>query len=112
VSRLVRLMAAAALTATLSLATFAVLRSNAISTPGPEVLSVSTDDGLALALSADGRALNLTMDGDPLPAVPGPALWVRDMSSAGQVSEPNLLINRGVCGADHRRSAQRRVAVG
>ncbi len=62
---------------------------------GGEGFSISTDDGLSLTLSEDGQVISLAMDGDPLPITPAPALWVRDMSAAGQVSEPNLLANPG-----------------
>jgi len=61
-----------------------------------EAFSITTDDGLSLTLSEDGQVTALAMDGDPLPIDPAPALWVRDMSAAGQVSEPNLLSNPGL----------------
>jgi hypothetical protein len=63
--------------------------------PAPETMAVSTNDGLELTVSADGRIVSLTLDGDPLPITAGPVLWVRDMSSAAQVSEPNLVTNPG-----------------
>jgi len=62
---------------------------------GSEGFSISTDDGLSLTLSGDGQVIGLEIDGESLPIDPAPALWVRDMSAAGQVSEPNLLTNPG-----------------
>ncbi len=58
-------------------------------------LTISTEDGLSLTLSPDGRVMSLMVDGQELVSEPGPALWVRDMSNAGRVSEPNLLTNPG-----------------
>ncbi|RLC64646.1 MAG: hypothetical protein DRI80_00850 [Chloroflexota bacterium] len=63
--------------------------------PEADTFSIGTDDGLSLTLSADGQVVGLAMDGEPLPLTPGPALWVRDVSHAGEVSEPNLLANPG-----------------
>ncbi len=57
--------------------------------------TISTADGLSLTLSADGRVQSLTLNGDELPITPGPALWLRDMSHAGEVTTPNLLGNPG-----------------
>ncbi len=94
-AHLVRLVTAAALAAILFVIVLALPRPHAVTTSASGTFSVGTDDGLALTLSAGGRALSLTIDGDPLPVVPGPVLWVRDMSGAGQVGEPNLLTNPG-----------------
>ena len=62
---------------------------------GGEGFSISTDDDLSLTLSGDGQVIGLEIDGESLPIDPAPALWVRDMSAARQVSEPNLLTNPG-----------------
>ena len=58
-----------------------------------ENYQLSTADGLTLTFSADGQVQSLTEDGDALPITAGPALWLRDMSQAGQVTGPNLLAN-------------------
>ena len=80
----------------LSVILYAATRPAQADTPDvSETFSISTDDGLSLTLSEDGQVTALAMDGDPLPITPGPILWVRDMSAAGQVSEPNLLTNHG-----------------
>ncbi len=66
--------------------------------PGPAAATtymLRTADGLTLTLSADGRALGLTLQDEALPVTAGPLLWVRDMSRAGQVIAPNLLPNPG-----------------
>ena len=54
---------------------------------------LSTDDGLALTLSADGQVTGLTVDGTELASSSSPALWVRDMSTAAAPQVPNLLPN-------------------
>ncbi|MCD6289593.1 MAG: carbohydrate binding domain-containing protein, partial [Anaerolineae bacterium] len=54
-----------------------------------------TADGLSLTLSADGQVQSLTVNGAELPITPGPVLWLRDMSHAGEVTTPNLLSNPG-----------------
>ena len=58
-------------------------------------LTLTTGDGLALTLSADGRVQALALDGDAQPIIPAAALWLRDMSAAGAVTEPNLIANPG-----------------
>ncbi|HDN79889.1 MAG TPA: hypothetical protein ENG33_05430, partial [Chloroflexi bacterium] len=60
-----------------------------------ESLAIATEDGLSLTLSSDGLVLALAVDGEELVGEPAPALWVRDMSQAGEVTEPNLLANPG-----------------
>ena len=58
-------------------------------------LTLTTQDGLSLTFSADGHVIGLSVGGDDMPITPGPALWLRDMSNAGQVETPNLLTNAG-----------------
>ena len=89
--RLIRLISTITLGLALSVILYATMRPAQAS----ESFSITTDDGLSLTLSGDGEVIALAMDGDPLPIDPAPALWVRDMSAAGQVSEPNLLANPG-----------------
>jgi hypothetical protein len=89
--RLMRLFTVITLALTLSAILYATVRPAQAS----EVLSITADDGLSLTLAEDGQVVGLAMDGDSLPITPAPALWVRDMSAAGQVSEPNLLTNPG-----------------
>jgi hypothetical protein len=92
--RLIRLFAVIALA--LSVILFATMRPAQADKPGvSDAFSITTNDGLSLTLSEDGQVVTLAMDGDPLPITPAPALWVRDMSAAGHVSEPNLLTNPG-----------------
>ena len=94
--RLIRFFTVITLTLALSVILFATMRSAQADTSDlSDAFSITTDDGLSLALSEDGQVVSLAMDGDPLPITPAPALWVRDMSAAGQVSEPNLLTNPG-----------------
>jgi hypothetical protein len=57
--------------------------------------TLTTADGLALTLSTDGQVTGLQIDGEELVSVPAPALLLRDLSDAGQVTEPNLLANPG-----------------
>ena len=87
--RLIRLLTAIVLAVALSVILYAAMRPAQAS----EIFSITTDDGLSLTLSEDGQVVGLAIVGDPLPINPAPALWVRDMSAAGQVSEPNLLTN-------------------
>ncbi len=94
--RLIRLITIITLAVALSVILYATTRPAQADTPSmPDAFSITTDDGLTLTLSEDGQVISLAMDGDPLPITPAPALWVRDMSAAGQVSEPNLLTNPG-----------------
>jgi hypothetical protein len=99
--RLTRLITAIVLALALSVILYAAMRPAQALSPtrsqgvGGEGFSITTDDGLSLTLSEDGQVIALAMDSDPLPITPAPALWVRDMSAAGQVSEPNLLANPG-----------------
>jgi hypothetical protein len=94
--RLIRLFTVITLALALSVILYATGRPVQADTSGvSDAFSISTDDGLTLTLSEDGEIVALTMDGDPLPITPAPALWMRDMSAAGQVSEPNLLTNSG-----------------
>jgi hypothetical protein len=87
--RLMRLISSLVLAMTLGVILYAAMRP--VQASG--AFSISTDDGLSLTLSEDGQVIGLEMDGEPLPITPGPILWVRDMSAAGRVSEPNLLTN-------------------
>jgi len=57
--------------------------------------TLSTADGLSLTLSADGQVTSLQIDGSELVSAPAPALWLRDLSEAGQVISPNLVTNSG-----------------
>ncbi|NOX60842.1 MAG: hypothetical protein GXP42_02675, partial [Chloroflexi bacterium] len=57
--------------------------------------ALATDDGLELHFSSDGRLTGLQIDGREWLSAAGPALFVRDLSAAGQVTEPNLLTNPG-----------------
>ncbi len=59
------------------------------------LLTISTENGLSMTVSEDGRSAGLVVAGNSLPLVPAPLLWIRDMSGAGQVEEPNLLSNPG-----------------
>ncbi len=94
--RLIRLFTVITLALALGVILFATKRLARADTPSvSDAFSISTDDGLSLTLSEDGQVVGLAMDGDPLPITPAPALWVRDMSAAGQVSEPNFLTNPG-----------------
>jgi len=56
---------------------------------------LTTADGLALTLSADGRVTGVQVDGQALAAAPAPALILRDLSLAGQVIAPNGVANPG-----------------
>lgn len=56
---------------------------------------LTTADGLALTLSADGRVTGVQVDGQELAAAPAPALILRDLSLAGQVIAPNGVVNPG-----------------
>ena len=95
--RLIRFFTFITLALALSVILYATARPAQADVPGmSETFSISTDDGLSLTLSEDGQVVALAVDGDPLPIDPAPALWVRDMSAAGQVSEPNLLANPGL----------------
>ncbi len=89
--RLIRLFTVIVLALALGVILYATMRPAQAS----EAFSITTDDGLSLTLSEDGQVVGLAMDGEPLPITPAPALWVRDMSAAGQVNEPNLLTNPG-----------------
>ena len=94
--RLIRFVTVIILALALGVILYATARPAQADTPGvSDAFSISTDDGLSLTLSEDGQITALAMDGDPLPITPAPALWVRDMSAAGQASEPNLLANPG-----------------
>jgi hypothetical protein len=94
--RLIRLLTVITLAVALSVILYATARPAQADTPSmSDAFSITTDDGLTLTLSEDGQVISLAMDGDPLPIDPAPVLWVRDMSAAGQVSEPNLLTNPG-----------------
>ncbi|MBS1251369.1 MAG: hypothetical protein MAG451_00402 [Anaerolineales bacterium] len=57
--------------------------------------TLTTIDGLALSLSADGQITSLQVDGEELAFAPAPALLLRDLSGAGSVITPNLLVNPG-----------------
>ncbi len=57
--------------------------------------TLSTQDGLALTLDSEGRIVTLTVNHQSVPIVPGPPLWLRDLSRAGQVITPNLVFNPG-----------------
>jgi len=57
--------------------------------------TLTTTDGLSLTLSADGQITGLQIDDSELVSASAPALWLRDLSDAGQVTEPNLLTNPG-----------------
>ena len=87
-----RLMLPIGLAALLILALFTALAGQAVS--GADY-TLATGDGLALSLSADGQITGLQIDGDELAAGAAPALFVRDLSHAGQVIAPNLLPNPG-----------------
>jgi hypothetical protein len=94
--RLIRFITVITLALALGVILYATARPAQADTPGvSDAFSIATDDGLSLTLSDDGQVVALAMDGDPLPITPAPALWVRDMSAAGQASEPNLLANPG-----------------
>jgi len=94
--RLIRLFTIITLALALSVILYTAVRpARADTLDLSDAFSISTDDGLSLTLSEDGQVTALAMDGDPLPITPAPALWVRDMSAAGQVSEPNLVTNPG-----------------
>ncbi len=54
-----------------------------------------TADGLSLALSADGQVAGLEIDGRELVSARAPTLFLRDLSNAGDVITPNLLLNPG-----------------
>ncbi len=60
-----------------------------------ESLSIATENGLSLILSCDGQLTSLAIGRHQIPARQEQVLWVRDMSSAAQVSSPNLLSNPG-----------------
>ena len=62
---------------------------------GEEPLSVATKNGLSLGLTHEGRLTSLAIGGHQILARQEPVLRVRDMSSAAQVSSPNLLSNPG-----------------
>jgi hypothetical protein len=61
-----------------------------------DATTITTDNGLSLALFSDGRLTSLAIKGQHLPAASGPVLWIMDMISAAQVSAPNLLSNPGL----------------
>ncbi len=99
--RLMRLITVITLALALSAILYATSRPAQADAPAvSDAFSISTDDGLSLTLSEDGQVVALAVDGDSLPINPAPALWVRDMSAAGQVSEPNLLTNPGFEGGE------------
>ena len=87
-----RLMLAIGLAVFLILALCAALVGQAVSTLG---YTLTTGDGLTLTLSADGQVTSLQIDGDELVSDPAPALLLRDLSDAGNVTAPNLLVNPG-----------------
>ena len=89
--RLIRLLTVITLALALSVILYATIRPAQASGN----FSINTDDGLSLTLSGDGQVIGLEIDGESLPITPAPALWLRDISAAGQVSEPNLLANPG-----------------
>ncbi|HIC88924.1 MAG TPA: hypothetical protein EYP04_05935 [Anaerolineae bacterium] len=66
-----------------------------LSAPASGTFTITTDDGLALALSADGQITGLQIDGNDLVTTPTPALQLRDLSNAGTVITPNLVSNPG-----------------
>ncbi len=66
-----------------------------VSTLASASISITTGNGLSLQFSSDGRIAGASIDGVSLPITPGPMLWIRDMSSAGSVTSPNLLSNPG-----------------
>ncbi len=57
--------------------------------------SIETDNGLSLEFSSDGQIERASIDGYPLHVAGGPVLWIRDMSSSGEIQVPNLLSNPG-----------------
>jgi len=87
-----RLFSAVGLAGFLILALCTALTSQATSASG---YTLATTDGLALTFSADGQVTSLQIDGEELLSAPAPALWLRDLSDAGSVVEPNLLANPG-----------------
>ncbi|NOZ04800.1 MAG: hypothetical protein GXP41_00385, partial [Chloroflexi bacterium] len=82
----------------IGLVTFAILASCA-ALAGQAVsaadYTLATTDGLSLSLSAGGQVSSLQIDGQELASGPAPALLLRDLSDAGQVISPNLVLNPG-----------------
>lgn len=75
-----------------------LMLSYGISPPGVawgHALKVATENGLSMAISSEGQLTSLSINGQHIPMMPGPLLKIRDMSRAGQVSGPNLLVNAG-----------------
>ena len=94
--RLIRFFTFITLALALSVILYATAHPAEADTPDlSDAFSISTDDGLSLTLSEDRQITALAVNADPMPIDPAPVLWVRDMSAAGQVSEPNLLTNPG-----------------
>jgi len=60
-----------------------------------EGFTLTTQDGLALSLSAEGTIVSLSIDGRELIAEEAPGLWIRDLSRANEADQPNLIGNPG-----------------
>jgi len=88
----IRLIFPIGLAILLILALYTILAGQAVSTSD---YTLATADGLALSLSADGQVTSLQLDGAELVSTPAPALLLRDLSDAGNVITPNLVINPG-----------------
>ncbi|HBY92775.1 MAG TPA: hypothetical protein DEP84_02240, partial [Chloroflexi bacterium] len=65
------------------------------SRPAASAYTLATANGFALSLSSEGRVTGLQLDGGELVSTSAPALWLRDLSDAGQVTKPNLVVNPG-----------------
>ncbi len=84
-----RLLLSTAFAVFLLTATFLVMQARLLE------YTLTTADGLSLALDRNGRITALSIGGRHLPVTPGPALQLRDLSDAGSVITPNLVVNPG-----------------
>ncbi len=70
-----------------------VILMGSVNVPAAADGTISTQDGLSLTLTADGRVSAVVVEGDNLVVQPSPAIRIRDLSLAGTTFTPNLVTN-------------------